>query len=127
MHADHAGDDELKSCESHAAVREMSEIEGAVRVTDVHHDLRRNGRQRIELDALLLERQNPFVDETRFAFGAADGDLAAILNRFGRIAAADDSRNAELACDDRGMTGTAAPLGYDPSGPVHHRLPTRLR
>ena len=39
MYADHAVDDELEPGEPHATVRDAGEVEGAIRVADVHHDL----------------------------------------------------------------------------------------
>ena len=38
VHADHAVDDELEPREADAVVRDRGEVEGPVRVADVHHD-----------------------------------------------------------------------------------------
>src|SRR5262245_41824362 len=113
MHADHAIDDELESRESDAAMRDSGEVEGAVGVADVHHDLRLDLRQRVELDILLLEIERTLVDVAGIALGARHGDRHAFANRFGRIAATDDSGNTELAGDDCGVTGSAAAIRDD--------------
>ena len=39
VHTDHPVDDELQAREADTGVRDASEIERAVRITDVHHDL----------------------------------------------------------------------------------------
>ena len=70
MHADHAVDDELEAREPDAVVRDRREVEGAVRIADVHHDAHGRGRQRVELDALLLEVEAALVDDAGVALGA---------------------------------------------------------
>ena len=46
------------------------EIEGAVRVADIHHDAHRRLWQGVELDALLLEVEAALVDDAGVALGA---------------------------------------------------------
>ncbi len=47
VHADHAVDDEFQTGQAHTGVRQLREVEGAVRVADVHHDLERQIRHGI--------------------------------------------------------------------------------
>src|SRR5690606_34196118 len=41
VHADHAVDDELQTGQADTSVGQLGEVEGAVRIADVHHDLER--------------------------------------------------------------------------------------
>ncbi len=102
------------------------EVERAVGIADVHHDLDRQRRQRVEFDLRLAELELAVVDVARVAFGAGDGDGLAFLDLLRRVAAADDRGDAEFARDDRGMAGAAAAVGDDRRGALHHRLPVRV-
>ena len=44
---------------------------------------------------------------------AVDGDGLAVVQHLGGAAGADDARHAELAADDRGVTGHAAAVGHE--------------
>ena len=123
MHTDHAVDDELEPCQSHAVVRDRCEIERAVGIADVHHDLDRDVGQLVELDLLLLVFQQTLVDVAFVALGAGHGDLNAIGNLVRRVAAADHRRDAEFARDDRRVAGAPAAIRHDRGGTFHHRLP----
>ena len=127
MHADHAIDDEFQPRESDAAMRNAGEIERAVRVAHVHHDLDGDLRQRVELDLFALELEQALVDVARVAFGAGDRDFLPLADGLGRIATANNGRDAELARDDRRVTGAAAAIGHDRRGALHDRLPVRIR
>ena len=70
MHADHAVDDEFQPRQAHAAMRDAGEVERAVGVADIHHDLHSDLRQRVELDLLALELEQALVDVAGVAFGA---------------------------------------------------------
>ena len=126
MHADHPVDDELETGETDAAVRQCREIEGAVRVAHVHHDLHRDGRQRIELDLLPFEIERAVVDVTGVALGAGHRDRLSLAQHARGIAASDHRRDAELARDDRCVAGAATPVGHDSRRALHHRLPVRV-
>ena len=109
------------------SLRHAREVERAVGVADVHHDLDGERRQRVELDLLALELELALVDVAGVAFGAGHGDVLAFADRVGRVAAADDRRNAELARDDRRVAGAPAAIGDDGGGALHHRFPVRDR
>ena len=126
VHADHPVDDELEPCEADATVRNPGEIERPVGVADVHHDLDRNLRQRVELDARLLEVELTFVDVAGVALRTGHRDGLTLVDRLGRIAAADDGRDSELPGDDRCVTGAAAAVGDDGGGALHDRLPVGI-
>src|SRR5690606_2789774 len=53
VNTNHAVNDELKSCQTHALVGQALEVEGAVRIADVHHDLELQLRH--GLDAVLAQ------------------------------------------------------------------------
>ena len=72
-----------------------------------------------------LERQRALIDVPDIALGAGDGHHGAGLQRLLGVVRADHGRNAELAGDDGGMTGSSAALGDDRGGDLHHRLPVR--
>ena len=126
MDADHAVDDEFEARQADAMVRQRREGEGAVRVADVHHDAHRGRRHLAEFDLLLLEIEQALVDEAGVALGAGHGHVLAVADLLHGVAAAHDRRHAELAGDDRGMAGAAAPIGDDRGGALHDRLPVRI-
>ncbi|MNQ41558.1 hypothetical protein D3C85_552360 [compost metagenome] len=126
MHADHAVDDEFQARQAHAGVRQLGEVEGAIGVTDVHHDLERqigHGVDRVLAD---VETQFALEDETGVALGAGYGDALAVLQHMGGIAAADHCRNTQLARDDRRVAGAPATVGDDGAGALHDRFPVRV-
>ncbi len=59
-------------------MRDAREVERAVGIADVHHDLHGNLRQRIELDFLVIEVELALVDETGVAFSARHGHVLPI-------------------------------------------------
>ena len=59
MNANHSIDDELQTRQADAVIRNGGEIESAIRIADVHHDLHGNVGQRIELNLRLLEFELP--------------------------------------------------------------------
>ena len=126
MHADVARDDHLEPREANAGVRQHREIERALGVGDVHHDLERRRRHRAEIGRDALEFELAFVDETGVALGARHGDFSAVRHRVERVAGADDRRHAELARDDRGVAGASAAVGDDRGGALHHRFPVGI-
>ena len=95
MHADHAVNDELEPGQADAMVRNIGEIKCPIRVTDVHHDLDRDIRQRIELDQSLLEVQFASINSSLITFCTTDCDVGAINYRFGCIATANNVKSGE--------------------------------
>src|SRR5690554_3897229 len=126
MHADHAIDDELETRQTHALVGQLGEIEGAIRVADVHHDLERQFRHRIDGVLPDIEAQFAVEDQAGIAFGTGHGDALAVLQQFGGVAATYYGRDAQFAGNDRGVAGTSATIGDDGAGAFHHRLPVRI-
>ena len=57
----------------------------------------------------------------------ASPDLRAQHQLLRRVANPVDTRNAELAGDNGGMTGTPATIGDNGSGFFHYRFPVRIR
>ncbi|VVN12319.1 hypothetical protein PS639_03855 [Pseudomonas fluorescens] len=126
MHTDHAVDDELQAGQAHAGVRQLREVEGAVRVADVHHDLERQIRHGIHGVLLDVEAQFAFEDVAGVAFSAGNGHALAVFQQLGGVAATDHRRDAQLAGDDRRVAGTAATVGDDGAGALHDRFPVRV-
>ena len=73
-----------------------------------------------------LGLEQAVVDVAGVALGAGHGDQRAVVQRLGRVAAADHRRDAEFARDDRRVAGAAAAVGDDGAGALHHRLPVRV-
>jgi hypothetical protein len=57
--------------------------------------------------------QQAVIDLAGIAFGAGHGDQGAGLEQIGRVAAAHDGRDAQLARNDGRVAGTAAAVGDD--------------
>ncbi len=72
-----------------------------------------------------LHRERALVHPPDLALGAGDRHHGATLQRLLGAVGADHGRNAELAGDDRGVTGSPAALGHDRGRDLHHRLPIR--
>ncbi len=123
MDADHVVDDELQARQADAAVGDLRELEGELRVAHVHHDLHRDLGQVAHVGGDDLELQLAAVHVAGVALGAGHGDRLALVQHVGGVAAADDGRDAQLARDDRGVAGAAAAVGDDGAGALHHRLP----
>src|SRR5690606_169144 len=126
VHADVAGDDHLQPRQAYTGVGQHREVERTLRVGNVHHHLERCRRHVLQVGGVALEGQGAVVDETGVAFGAADGDHLAVLDRIQRVAGADHGRYAQLARDDRGMAGATTTVGDDGGRALHHRLPVRV-
>src|SRR5690606_10888290 len=116
-------DDEFEPREADAGIRQLGEIEGEVRIADVHHDLDRDFGQLHVGDFGDFGLKLALIDVAGVALGAAHGHALAFLGHVGGIAAADDGRNAEFARDDGGVAGTAAAVGDDGRSALHHRFP----
>src|SRR5690554_7239972 len=126
MHADHAVDDEFQTRQAHTLVGQVGEIEGAVRVADVHHDLERQFGHGIHAVGPHIELQTTVIDDAGIAFRAGHGDDLAILEFAGGIATAHHCRNTQLAGDDGCVTGPAAAIGDNGTGTLHYRFPVRI-
>ena len=126
MHADHAVDDEFQAGQAHAFVRQLGEIEGAVRVTDVHHDLERQIRHGVDRVLADIEAQFAFEDKAGVALGAGYGDAHAVFQHLGGVTTADHGRDAQFTGDDRRVAGTPAAVGDYGAGALHHRFPIRV-
>src|SRR5690606_13412037 len=123
MHADHAVDDEFQARQTHTLVGQVGEIESAVRVANVHHDLERQFGHGINAVGTHVELQTTVVDNAGIAFCARHGYDLTILEFAGGIAAAHYRRDTQLTSDDGCVTGAAAAVGDDGAGALHHRLP----
>ncbi len=123
MHADVVVDDELEAGQAHAVVRQLREVEGQLRVADVHHQLDVDLGHHAALHFGHLGFEQAVVDEAGVALGAAHGHERAVLQQVGGVAAADHGWNAELARNDGRVAGAPAAVGDDGGGALHHRFP----
>src|SRR4030095_1010968 len=123
MHADHPVNDELEPCQADSVVRDAGEVEGAIRVADVHHDADGGGWDRFELDLALLDPEQSFVNVSSVSLGARHGDVLTGLDPIGCVAAAHDRGNAQFACNDRGMAGASPAIGHDGRSALHDWFP----
>ena len=126
VHADVVVDDELEPREAHAVIGQLREVEGQLRVADVHHQLDVDLGHHAALDLGDLGLEQAVVDVAGVALGAAHGDQGAVLQQVGGVAAADHGRNAQFARDDGRVAGAPAAVGDDGRGALHHRLPVRV-
>ena len=123
MHANVVVDDELQPRQAHAFVGQLAEVKGQLGVAHVHHDLGLDGGHRAALHFGHFGFEQAVIDLARVALGAAHRDQRAVLQPLGRVAAADHGRDAQLARNDGGVAGAAAPVGDDGAGALHHGLP----
>ena len=126
MHADVVVNHEFETCQADTGIRQLTEVECQMRVTDVHHDLRANGWQFATQNFGYFGFQNAVVDFAFVAFGARYGDERTVFEHLGRITTAHHRRYAQLARNDRGVTGTATTVGNNGGCALHHRLPVRV-
>jgi hypothetical protein len=73
--ADHVVDDELEAGQADAFVRDLGELEGELRIADVHHDLHRRLGQVAHVGGDDLEVELAAVHVAGVAFGTGDGDF----------------------------------------------------
>ena len=123
VHADVVVDDELEAGQTHAAVGQLAEVEGQLGVAHVHHDLGGDLGHGAAFHFGHFHFQQAVVDVAGVAFGAAHGHQGTVLERFGGVMAAHHGRDAQLTRDDGGVAGTAATVGHDGAGALHHRFP----
>ena len=126
MDTDVVVDDELQPRQTHTGIGQLAEVEGQLRVANVHHDLDRDLRHRAALDLLDLGLEQAVINEPGIALGTADRHQHALLEHVGRVTATDHGRNAEFARDDGGVAGAATAVGHDGGRAFHHRLPVRV-
>ncbi len=123
MHADHARNDELQSCQADAGVGQPLKIERQFRIAYVHADLHRDLGQFVELDVQHLHVEDSAVDVAGITLSAGYGHVFVLFQSGGGIAAADHRRDAELAGDNGGVAGAPTAVGDDGRCSFHHRLP----
>ena len=126
MNADVVIDDELKPRQTDTVIRNLTEIEGQLRVADIHRDLQIDWRHLAALHFGHFSFQQTVIDAAGVAFGTTDRDQHAILELAGRIAATDHRGDAELACNDGCVAGSSAAICHDRTGALHHWLPVRV-
>ena len=101
-------------------------LERQFRIAEVEHDRGAAAAAvRQASSRAVLDRQRAVVDAPDLALGAGHRHHGAGLQRLRGAVGADHGRNAELARDDRGVTGAPAALGHDRGGDLHDRLPIR--
>ena len=105
MDADVLGDDELEAGQPHAFVGQPAKLERELGIADVHHDLGRRRGHLVERDVDDLDVEQARVHWPVSPSAQRHRHRRAILQQLGRVAAADDGGNAELARDDRRVTG----------------------
>jgi hypothetical protein len=77
--ADDVVDDELDARQADAGIGKLGELEGQLRVADVHHDLERQLGQVAEMSLRRhLVVEDAAIDMAGVAFGAADRDFLAL-------------------------------------------------
>src|SRR5690606_30406588 len=116
-------DDEFQARQADTAVGNLGEVEGQLRVADVHHDLQADVGHFAPADFLDLGLDQAIVDAAFVAFRAGHGDFAAVGQHIGGVGAAHHGRDAQLARDDGGVAGAPASIGDNGRGQLHDRFP----
>ena len=126
MHADHTVDDELQTRQTNTFVGQVGKVERAIRVAHVHHDLERQLRHGVDAVGLDVEGQLTGVDQAGVTFGTGHSHFLTVFQLAGSVTATNHGRDAQLAGNNRRVAGTAATVGDDGAGALHHRLPVRI-
>ncbi|CAM5197085.1 hypothetical protein CDEN61S_01267 [Castellaniella denitrificans] len=126
MDVDVVVDDEFQARQADAAVGNLGEVEGQLRVADVHHDLQADVGHLAPAHFLDLGLDQAVVDAALVALGAGHGDLAAVGQHVGGVGAAHHGRDAQFARDDGRMAGAPAPVGDDGRGQLHDGFPVGI-
>src|SRR5690606_12370050 len=100
VHADHAVDDEFKTRKADASVGIGLEIESAIGIADVHHDLERQLRHFFKIVGGDVEIELAVVDDAGVTLSATHRHVHAGLQHFGGVSATDHGGNTEFARDD---------------------------
>ncbi|CDE47926.1 unknown [Sutterella sp. CAG:351] len=127
MHADVVVDDELETGKTNTLRRDLLELESELRIADVHHDLHGDLGESALLHFFHVEVKLALVDVARIAFGAGHRHFLILSEEFGRVAAANHSRNTELTGNNSRVAGTAAAVRHDGGGTAHHGFPVGVR
>ena len=127
MNADGVGNDKFQPRQADTIVGQLRKIKCQLRVADVHGNLHRNFRHIVERNRLHFKAHLAAINIAGVALTAANRELFALGDDLGCVLTADDSRNAELTGDNRGMTSTTAAIGDDRRCALHDRLPIRVR
>ena len=126
MHPDHPVDDELQPRQADTGIGYAAEVERAVGIGHVHHDLQRRLGHAGKVVALHAEFEFIRIDMAGFALGTGHGDFAVVRNRGGRVAASHHRRNAEFTGNDGRVAGASAAVGDDGGSAFHDRFPVRV-
>ena len=126
MHADVVIDHEFQTCQTHAFVRNLAEVECQLWVAHIHHDFGGNLRQFATFNFRDFHVKDAFVHFTFIAFRARHGHKHAVFQHIGRIRAANNRWYAQFTRDDRSMTGATTTVGDDRCRTFHHGLPVRV-
>ena len=127
MHADVVVDDELETGKTNTLRRDLLELESELRIADVHHDLHGDLGESALLHFFHVEVKLALVDVARIAFGAGHRHFLILSEEFGRVAAANHSRNTGLTGNNSRVAGTAAAVRHDGGGTAHHGFPVGVR
>mmetsp|Transcript_82393 Transcript_82393/g.148665 ORF Transcript_82393/g.148665 Transcript_82393/m.148665 type:complete len:529 (-) Transcript_82393:1212-2798(-) len=126
MHADGVVDHKLQAGQADTVVGQLTEAEGRLRVSHVHHDLQADLRKIAKILGGPLELQRALVDEASVTLGARDRHLIALRQLFCGVATANHGRNAQLASNDCRVASAATTIGNDGTGLLHDGLPVRI-
>src|SRR4030042_738134 len=106
--------------------RDEGEVEGIVRIPDVHHDSCVGLLQVFHIEPLHLIIEDPFENQSCLPFGTANRRTPVVSKNFTSIPCPHDTWNAQFPANDGSMAGPATPVGYDASSDLHDGLPIRV-
>src|SRR5215204_23118 len=123
MYSDPAGEDELHAGEADAVVWDLCELEDALGVCDVHHDLGLWATQGSRIDPRVLVVESTLVEAPDLPLTARYSDGIAGLGGLGGVLRTHDGGYPELAGHYGSVRGATAPVGDDGRSGLHDRLP----
>mmetsp|Transcript_6288 Transcript_6288/g.14487 ORF Transcript_6288/g.14487 Transcript_6288/m.14487 type:complete len:510 (-) Transcript_6288:1331-2860(-) len=126
VNTDGVVDHKLQAGQANALVGQLTEAEGSLRVSYVHHDLQANLWQLSQVLHILLELQLTLVDEARVALCAGDRHCITLADLLCGITTADNGWDAQLTCNDGSVASAATTVGDDGTGLLHDGLPIRI-
>src|SRR5699024_111317 len=126
VHADLAIDDEFQPRQADTGVGSRGEVERAIGIADIDHDLGADLRHLVERDLINLEVNFAGIDVAGIAFGTRYRDRRTVNQLDAGITGADHRRNAQFTGDDGRMAGAPATIGDNGGGALHDRFPIRI-
>lgn len=126
VRTDHSVDDELDSRQPHTVVGDRREVESAIRIRHVEHQLHRRWRHTLQIDPADHELEHIGINVACISFGTGNGDLFVLGNAIGGVVAPHHGRDSQFAGDDGCVAGASVSIGDDGGSAFHDGLPVGI-